>query len=86
MATQIEAARLLTLQAAALKDAGKKVRKNRRWRNFTLRKSPSKFRKNRSRFTAATATRKIIRRKNTGATSKLCTIGEGTLAKFKLQN
>ena len=69
MATQIEAARLLTLQAAATKDAGKNTsRKSRRWQSFSRRKSPSASPKNPSRSTADTATRKIIRPKNTGAT------------------
>ena len=68
MATQIECSRLLTLQAAATKDAESPSHKNQRWRSFLLRKPQSAFPKNPFRSTAVTAIRKIIRQKSFGVT------------------
>ena len=78
MATEIDAARLLTLRAAWLKDSGRASTRNPRWPSCLRRRrrcgSPTK----RCRFTAATASSRIIRSRNSYRDVKLCTIGEGT--------
>jgi alkylation response protein AidB-like acyl-CoA dehydrogenase len=68
MATQIEAARLLMYRAAFLKDQGKKVTKESAMAKVYASEVSVRVARKRFRFTAATATRKITRRKNTGAT------------------
>ena len=86
MATEIEAARLLTYQAAWLADQrlvrrnddARDSRANRAWRNFTPERWRCAWRTKPCRFMAATDSSRIIRRKNIYRDVKLCTIGEGT--------
>lgn len=69
MTTEIEAARLLTLRAAAAKDSGdKNPGFTLRWRNFSRRKRQIGFVPKPSRFTAVTDFPGIIMSKNITAT------------------
>ena len=68
MATQIECARLLTLQAAAIKDSGKPVTQKSAMAKLYASKRRSALPKNRSRSTAAMDTPKITLPRSIGET------------------
>jgi len=61
MATKIEAAELLTMQAADLKIRGKKALSKVHLQNITLQKFPYRLRQMPYRFLADTDTQKIFR-------------------------
>ena len=68
MATQIEAARLLTWRAASLRDRGRSTPPSPRWPSCSRARSPSRWRWRPSRSTAATATSRSTRSSATCAT------------------
>ena len=78
MATQIEAARLLTLQAAFLKDAGKKVTKQSAMAKVFASETAVKVAEESIQIHGGYGYTKDYPAEKYWRDSKLCTIGEGT--------
>jgi alkylation response protein AidB-like acyl-CoA dehydrogenase len=78
MATQIEAARLLTLQAAHLKDAGKKVSQQSAMAKLFASETAVKVAEESIQIHGGYGYTKDYPAEKYWRDSKLCTIGEGT--------
>ena len=78
MATQIEAARLLTMQAAAMKDAGKKVTKESAMAKLFASETAVKVAEESIQIHGGYGYTKDYPAEKYWRDAKLCTIGEGT--------